>query len=118
TVEDGRTCAAALRAAGAPPAEILQKLTEMGLDEETARALLEESSPSPNRRRRRKRTFFGDTSAAGQDQEAGDPLDTPRRPLLYASDLEQAGKRNMLIGAVVFLIGLVVTLATLAAASG
>jgi len=117
TVEDGRTCVAALRAAGAPPAEIFQKLIEMGLDPDTSRALLEQGAATTSRGRKRKR---GSERGRGRSDgdEARDSLDDPQVQAVYANALQQAGQRNILIGGIVFVIGVVVTAATLAASSG
>lgn len=116
TWDDVRTCVATLKAAGAPPSEIVQKLTELGLDEETAQSALEEVSSSGGRRRKRRRlSGLEDMAGASHAAGAGESLSSPSPPFSGFSDV---GRRNMAIGGVVFLIGVIVTVATYAAASG
>jgi hypothetical protein len=116
TWEDVRTCVATLRAAGAPPSEITQKLMELGLDAETAQVAQEEASAVAGRRRKRRRLAgIEDLASAAHAAGAGESLSSSGPPLSGFSDV---GRRNMAIGGVVCVIGVIVTVATYAAASG
>jgi hypothetical protein len=110
TWEDARTCVAGLKAVGAAEAEILQKLREMGLGDEDALAVLDELEPHNTKKSRRRRNR----------KMSGAPEANQLNQLLQAQVQanKEAGRSNMLIGGAVFVIGLVVTLGTLAAAQG
>jgi hypothetical protein len=110
SMADARTCAAGLKAAGAGDVEILDKLRDMGLADEVALAMLDEVDPpnSKKSKRRRQRRLAADRQA--------DVHDEITQALIQAN--KEAGRNNMLVGAAVFVIGLVVTLGTMAAAQG
>src|SRR5262245_11251159 len=84
--------AAGLIERGLHPRDVKQKLMERGADAETARRIVNELADYK-------------------------PL-SPRQLKELRETLKAAGQRNMAIGAVVCILGLVVTVATFAAASG
>jgi hypothetical protein len=74
TWADVRTCAAALKAAGAPPEEVFRRLSDFGLEEEVALGLVNELFPAKGKKGKPRRH-----QRPGTPPEKARPSGTPSR---------------------------------------
>jgi hypothetical protein len=99
-----------LKRAGASPDEILQRLMDGGVDHELAMRLTSEVFSSEGRKGKRRRIGRRDPQAEKEAREAR------QLERAYQEAMQSAGRRNMLVGGIICVVGLLVTLGTLAAA--